>query len=396
MRKIYSYLSLNNADLVVDATYEGGTAGNAGDDPISKTLKTGNQGGFRWRGGYNNSQFCVLFSGMDDSEWPDEMDYLQGLFTFYGDNKKPGHELHDTKKKGNLILSSVFEKLKKNKLKEICPFFIFTKADKGRSVIFRGLAVPGARDLNHSEDLIAVWKKSKDRFLNYKSIFTILDVQTISRKWIDDLINQVKNSPYEPKVFTKWKETGNYSPLIAPEVSLFRTREEQIPNDEFGKKIIGCIHKFFNETPGILPADFEKCAVEIANNLVGVISCDRTRPWKDGGRDAIGTYRIGTVNSYTIVEFALEAKCYNLDNACGVKQTSRLISRIKHRQFGIFITTSYLHKQAYEEILEDSHPLLILSAVDIVEILIEKIGLSNNDINDSILKLEDWLIQVSQ
>jgi len=393
MGKIYSFTSLNNADLVIDATYEGGNAGNAGDDPISKLLGTSNQGGFRHLGNFKNPNLCVLFSSMDDSEWPDEIDYLEGLFTYYGDNKKPGQELHDTKKKGNLILSSAFEKLKINKRNEICPFFIFTKAQKGRSVIFRGLAVPGAKNLNHSEDLVAIWKKSKDRFLNYKSIFTILDIPNISRKWLIDLKEGRNNSLHEPPTFSKWKKTSTYTPLIAEEISLLKSTEQQTPKDRFGKKIIDCIYKFFNETAGKDAKDFEKCAVEIANMIDGVISCDRTKPWKDGGRDAIGKYRIGTLNSYTEVEFGLEAKCYKLNNACGVKETSRLISRIKHRQFGIFITTSYIAKQAYEEILEDQHPILILSAIDIVEITIKKLGLSNDDEKESIKKLKDWLLQ---
>ena len=34
--------ALTGADLVVDAVYEGGTAGNAGDDPISRLVPVGN------------------------------------------------------------------------------------------------------------------------------------------------------------------------------------------------------------------------------------------------------------------------------------------------------------------------------------------------------------------
>ena len=37
----------------------------------------------------------------------------------------------------------------------------------------------------------------------------------------------------------------------------------------------------------------------------------------------------------------------------GYRDTSRLISRLRHRQFGILITTSYVNKYAYEEIVED-------------------------------------------
>ena len=60
-----------------------------------------------------------------------------------------------------------------------------------------------------------------------------------------------------------------------------------------------------------------------------------TRSRRDGGRDAIGKYRIGVDKSNILVEFALEAKRYKLDDSVGVKETSRLISRLKHREFGI-------------------------------------------------------------
>ena len=57
---------------------------------------------------------------------------------------------------------------------------------------------------------------------------------------------------------------------------------------------------------------------------------------------------------------------------------ARLISRLRHRQFGIFITTSYVNKQTYEEVLEDKHPILIITASDIAEILrLNKINSKN-------------------
>ena len=62
---------------------------------------------------------------------------------------------------------------------------------------------------------------------------------------------------------------------------------------------------------------------------------------------------------------------------------SRLISRIRYRQFGILITTSYVDKQAYEEVVEDGHPVLIVTASDIAGIL------RNNSIDTS--NINDWL-----
>ena len=66
----------------------------------------------------------------------------------------------------------------------------------------------------------------------------------------------------------------------------------------------------------------------------------------------------------------MEAKCYDFSNGVGVRETSRLISRLRYRQFGVIVTTSYLSEQAYKEIIEDNHPILVISAIDIANILI--------------------------
>jgi|TARA_B110000967_G_scaffold119062_1_gene121761 hypothetical protein len=73
----------------------------------------------------------------------------------------------------------------------------------------------------------------------------------------------------------------------------------------------------------------------------------------DGGRDAVGSFQLGDP---IYAEFSLEEKCYRppfkatKGNPIGVKETSRLISRIRNRQFGVLVTTSYVGKQAYSEI----------------------------------------------
>ena len=48
----------------------------------------------------------------------------------------------------------------------------------------------------------------------------------------------------------------------------------------------------------------------------------------------------------------------------------RLISRIKYREFGVLVTTSYVNSQAYKEIIEDNHPIIFITGKDIVDILI--------------------------
>lgn len=107
---------------------------------------------------------------------------------------------------------------------------------------------------------------------------------------------------------------------------------------------------------------------------------------RDGGRDAIGLYRIGRQCDGVDVEFALEAKRYSSNDGIGVKEVSRLISRLRHRQFGILVTTSFVALQAYQEIKEDGHPIVIISGMDILRILYDS-GIKTKD------EIQEWLVK---
>jgi hypothetical protein len=357
------------ADLCVDAVYRGGRRGNASDDPFSPLLSVSNMGGFRYRGSLADLGMVVLTSTLSDPEWPDELDEETGVFTYFGDNKRPGRALHETPRNGNELLRRLFDFAQGGKegRKNIPPIFVFSNTGEWRDVVFIGLAVPGTTDLRPGEDLVAIWKTSRRRrFQNYRARFTILDVPVVSRKWIADIIARSPRSSDAPSPWSAWVETGQYRPLKAARSVEYRGKSEQLPKDQVGIAIVAAIHSYFNERS----VEFEKCAAALAMMLLpNIASLDVTRPSRDGGRDAIGRLRIGSGPGSILVDFALEAKCYGPSESVGVRQVSRLISRLRHRQFGILVTTSYLDVYAYKEIKEDQHPVLVISAADIVELL---------------------------
>jgi len=81
--------------LGVDAIYEG--TSRLASDPISRLLPgCGNMGGFRMAGKGQDKQFVALFTTGQEKDWPDLIDLNAGQFTYYGDNRTPGHELHST------------------------------------------------------------------------------------------------------------------------------------------------------------------------------------------------------------------------------------------------------------------------------------------------------------
>jgi Restriction endonuclease len=44
-------------------------------------------------------------------------------------------------------------------------------------------------------------------------------------------------------------------------------------------------------------------------------------------------------------------------------------SLLRHRQFGVLVTTSHVDSQAYREIRDDGHPVVILAGRDVVDML---------------------------
>jgi len=378
---IVSFRDLSSADLYVDAIYQGGSSGNMKDEPLSKLIPgLENAGGIRKtikkEGSKKVVKLCVLINLGDDPNWPDHIDHERGILTYYGDNKTAGRpDFHDTPKKGNSILRDAFNNLHSGNRNLIPPFLYFERAgSKGRNFKFKGLAVPGVYGLGPSEDLVAIWKSDKEnnRFLNYKSRFTILNIDTIPKKWLFEIhTTNESTGTNAPKVWLDFVEAGKSSPLLAARTIKIRNKIEQLPNNETEWEILNTIVKYYKNHPKGEYA-FEKCAIEICLlSDTKILNLELTPPTRDGGRDGIGTYRLGTDFSYIKVEFSMEAKCYDPQNSNGVKLTSRLISRLKHRQFGYFVTTSFVAPQAYNEIIEDNHPVIIFSGRDIAKILIE-------------------------
>lgn len=370
--------TLKESDLFLDTLYKSGSAGNAGDDPIHKLLGVANMGGFRSRLTTDRSgyAFIAIYSDNSDPDWPDHIDLVNGLLTYYGDNKKPGRQLENTRAGGNRILSTVFELAHggRDTRMRVPPFFVFTKGEQGRDVIFRGIAVPGANSVSQTEDLVAVWKiKDGQRFQNYRAIFTVLDIDHIKREWTADLVNLSPLSNNCPDAWRLWVETGHYTPLKAGESRQYRTKQEQLPYNNQETILLRIVFDYFQNSPYL----FERFAGEIVKLMDrNVISVDNTQPSRDGGRDGIGQYRIGVEGEGIHIDFAIEAKCYNDGNSVGVRELSRLISRLRYRQFGVLVTTSYVAQQAYQEIREDQHPIIILAGRDIVHLLMSN-GLGN-------------------
>lgn len=398
MRVEIPYEKLDISDLIVDAIYKGGTTGNISDEPLHLLFpKCGTSGGFRKvarKDDPTKMAYVILYTTMSELEWPDFLDYETGIFRYYGDNRHPGRALTDTKVGGNRLLENVFSLLNSSECtnEDIPPFFIFRNTGNGRDMQFLGLAAPGNRNLSSDRDLIAFWRSMGDkRFQNYEAYFTVLDTgaEPISRVWLEQLINNHSGSmKYAPGVWRRFVKKGRDGivPLKAPKIFKTPTKYEQLQCDNEGEQCLNIIRNYYKD----YPQGFEACATDIVMKMdSNFVEFNLTRPWRDGGRDAIGRYAIRqpkATNHPLMIDCALEAKCYDKNNAVGVRPMSRLISRIRYRQFGVLVTTSYVDNQAYREVVEDGHPILIVSATDIAAVL------RRNSIHAS--NMQEWLDSV--
>ncbi|ARI75656.1 restriction endonuclease [Halobacillus mangrovi] len=365
--------------LIIDKKYRNTNNWKLPQDEFNKIFKRFRDGkgiqnvqGFRWKSKYagptniHGAAFIVIVTNFNEKEWPDELDYETGIFTYFGDNRKGGDVLHSTP--GNGYLKNTFDliHLYKNRF-DIAPILLFQSVKENKHYMkFLGLLAPGAADFRPTEDLIAVWRVEKEnRYQNYRSIFTILKEEEIDLKWLDDLCQGVKpaSSIYCPEAWRLWVDKNVYTPLECESTNHIRTMKEQTPNSEE--------QKIINYILNLTDREFEFAAKEILKLTdPHLYDLKVTRRVKDKGIDIIGKYKIGHKKySYSLRAIG-EAKRWK--KSVNSREFLRLISRMTKDTIGFFVTTSYFGEAPQEEIIEDDRPIILICGKDIANILIDK------------------------
>ena len=386
--------------LRVDSLYRNTNNWNNAKDEFNRFFRfpdgkgINNTSGFRPKSKANTGRtdildcaFCVLVTNFEESEWPDSLNVETGLFTYYGDNRSPGSAIDKTPVGGNRLLQDVFSKAHSQRRQDIPPFLCFEKVKRvdGTYMRYLGLACPGAQGLSALDDLGGIWRiKGDQRFQNYRAVFTILREEITSKAWLDDLAAGVApaDSVHCPRNWKYWVDTGIYKALECERETLPRTKSSQQPWTSDEGRVLREVHS------GLSEREFEFAAAEIVRLMDGRFrNLTVTQAVRDGGRDVVGTYVVGHPNHEIRLSAYIEAKRWNLTSAVGVKPMMRLISRLKHRDLGVFVTTSFFAPQVQEELIEDRHPILLVSGGDIARVLIE------NQLGDPIA-LSHWIKSV--
>ncbi len=387
------FTQLEGVNLVAGTVYEGGDTGNLSDDPLTKLLKGGNSGGFRYCGSLDSLNYLIITITIDNRQWTDTIDTESGTVICYGDNRSPDHGIHDTPKHGNLILKNLFQSLHSSldPRSHIPPIFLFSKHPNKaspRSVRFLGVCAPGSPGLKPPNDLARQQKHLESRrFWNYRATFTLLDIPVIKRTWIDDLETGRKDSSHRPIVWKMWLKSGLYRSLQQGLPYHVRSSDMQLPRNDLRKAMLLKLYRYFSSKS----YKFLHFAADIYALTDPKIVLGRVRRHSsDGSYNITGKFRLGIETDPVHLGFLVEAKCYNPGigtrkrKSIGVKEILKMLSRLEGRQFGVLVTTSVVTQQAYEAIKEQNHAVVCISGTDIINILM------SNGIN-SVRQLTDWL-----
>ena len=203
---------LHDCDLRVGATYAAGNGPkHFANEPIRLLLPVGVAGGIRFKGSIEKAQLATLKSTGSHPDWPDVIDLAQHRLTYFGDNNKPGSDIHAPR--GNRLLRSAFLNAYNaaGSRADVPPFFVFTLGKPpNEGVTFAGVAVPGTPSGTLESDLVAIWQlRDGEPFQNYRAEFTFLECPIVPRVWINELAAGLKTGPASPAAYREWVTTGD-------------------------------------------------------------------------------------------------------------------------------------------------------------------------------------------
>jgi hypothetical protein len=80
-------------------------------------------------------------------------------------------------------------------------------------------------------------------------VFTVLDVPTISRAWLEDIAAGRTSSTNAPQAWTDWVEAGSYRALTSESTTIIRSQEEQLPDTLLKRDLLVAVYDYFKDAP---------------------------------------------------------------------------------------------------------------------------------------------------
>jgi hypothetical protein len=230
-----------SSNLIPGAIYRASTESvGKGNEVLSQLLPgISNSGGFRARRAEDGDpQIVVLYSTGAEGEWPDSLDSDGETFTYYGDNRKPGNEIHSTSRGGNRLLRKWFDSLSAGAQETVPLVLGFRKFDLagGSDVEFIGVLVPGAKNHDPNEVLTVERRQHPTGdFENYKAQFTVLDTGAVDGEFVRrSIIERSVNwsDPRVPQSLQQWRQGVTFDTAKKQESGADRLQSNKLDDEQ--------------------------------------------------------------------------------------------------------------------------------------------------------------------
>jgi len=347
--------------------------------PLPKGI--GNAGGVRritsHSGPRKGETTCVVIvsnkqrrpSGLDNP-WQDQMDIENGSIEYWGDSRLEGNKNFDEYQGNRLLMDWYLKGQVRKERDEVPPILYFQKPRRGK-VTFCGLVIIREVEINR-------FLEDGKPVPNYLFHLDILNEDEVQLGWIHDRTSK-GNDAKAPGSWKKWVKTGEIDKYSVWKKSV-KSKTEQLPSDDNGKAALRSMVEELSWR------EFEYMVEFIMARSRRFNQVKVTPPSRDKGYDLTGRVAIPEINFS--IDFYLEAKKWK--GSVGVKDVSRLASRLGTGTFGIFVTTSYFTKQAQEETFA-SYPIKLIPGGELLTMsmrsgLVKKDGSLNEKIKEEIKK----------
>ena len=96
---------------------------------------------------------------------------------------------------------------------------------------------------------MAIWRnRDGARFQNYRSTFTVLDTNPVSRTWLSGVIAH-NPTHAAPLAWTEWVNGRTVRALLAPPTTQHRTRAQQLPHQSDDVALLQALWAHFQNRP---------------------------------------------------------------------------------------------------------------------------------------------------
>lgn len=320
-------------------------------------------------------------AGTVQTPWHDDFDLDNGHVRYFGDHKIESQSpVGQTPGNKALLDQFTLHNATTRQQRELAaPLLLFRSVTRNGQqkgyVEFCGLGV-----LERAER-ISQRDRRGHNFANYVFDVALLDLrpedEQLDWHWVqarrDRSVSMSESLARAPESWRRWVKAGNQAlPQLRRRVATrqVHTLKEQRPLPGSAQAAdLTTVYDYFHNRKHA----FEHVAAAVTAQIIrapGTTYIDGwlTRPASDGGADFIGRMDAGSGVAVTKFVVFGQAKCVAPGrSSISAEQVARVTARLKRGWMGAYVTTDAYSPAAQIEVVEDQHPMLLISGLTVAQ-----------------------------